>query len=150
MFPGVTVAAVAAPFAAASAVYALVLALSCISPSARRERGTVSSRVVLGVGHVVLVAVFLVLVAQRVNRGIDPALFTNPFVRSVSPCSAQPTHGPFYPCDPIVNPNVWILQTMWMALIVALFWYTFTITVIITQQRQAGRPRDPRAPFSSE
>src|SRR5215469_12859923 len=94
MLPGGTVSPVAAPLAATSAVSARVLPLSCISPSARRERGTVSSRFELSIRRVVLAGYFFVLLVQHVNRGIDLALLTNPLGSSLSGCPDAPVQCP--------------------------------------------------------
>lgn len=140
MFPGVTVTAVAAPLAVVSALFALVFVLYGIPRGARNEPRMLGVSVLLSAGNVGFVVLFLVFVAQRVNRGIDPPLFTNPFPPPLQPCPE---------CDRPVNPNPFILQTMWATVFVALLWYTASI-MVLTAQIRAGRSRRQRAPSSSK
>jgi hypothetical protein len=143
MFPDVTVTAVAAPLAVVSALLALILGRYAIAYAVRNRQGTEwMACIFLSLGNVGLVVLFLVLVAQRVYRGIDPPLFSNPFASSLVGCPTEPVQG--YPCDPMVNPNPFIVQVMWAALLLSLIWFTPSIVVILREMR-AGRSRRQRA-----
>jgi hypothetical protein len=151
MFSQVTVTAMAAPLAVASALFALVFLRYGIPRAARNGptrngQGTVGISVLLCIGNVGLVVIFLVFVAQCFSFGTGPLLFPMPTppLRCVQPCR-------FYPSDPtsVMRWTSQVVRMMQATLIVALFWYTLSIAVLAIEM-SAGGSRGQRRSASSE
>ncbi len=138
----VNVTTVAAFLSAVSTLFAVALlwgarTLSRLPRDARsrREIRWIRFSVVMGVGNVVLLLVFLWFVSLFVFRGSNPSLVVNPQL-----CPPRRAVAPFYPCDPDGSMLLEQLevQTMWVALKVALVWFAVSVWVLI-EGVHAGR-----------